>query len=742
MWHLRLSYRYWQHHPWWLLSTVVSIAVTVGLAFAAGQLFAMTRATYKTLVVQPLGSADLQLVATDDEGMFAVWQNVLKDLPGLEVVAPVLSRQTVVIYNGKRANVQVHGVENAHSLLYPLRLVEGRTLLNGDTGSVVISSTLAQNLKIKVGETLELVSPRGFRSFSVVGLSNEELNIVRAPFAATQLLFTSGNYVDGFDLRLTPGVEQKPILQLLEERFHGVATVMTPKERVSPIRQVLMSVWVVVLALLGGSVLIMFCLLLSFLGATKSLRAEETTALYIFGVSQPQLRRWRVLELNTLVVAASFFGLLIAAAFTYAQQARLHQLSFVAAALTTFFIMATVILFFYAQVPETSFKREQLWLRRLPMRLWLAWQLLRQLGRSYWLGVVILTLALTGLTSTEIIVRVQQRSLHALMTTLTEQHTLTERQVQIQEEFPLEGSFSQSTRWNMAMMPGVAFISSYLTKVTMEERLEEDLYVLDFAAFPYQSYLRSTEGVEAKALAETLHGERTLAISQSLAESYDLKTGMNVRLHTPRGPHRYKIVAVLEDMGGVSRAMFIDRQTYLEDWGRSSEGLFLISFEETLRPQQVASLVQEHLNGRYKGLSWTAISFKSELEQLVTSLLTGCRWLMMLFVFIAVLSLRHALSSPVSQQLIATLYLLGSQRRFLTQLGPSAIFLTTLVVVVIAFSLGTSLSYWLVASLHHSGSYWVWQLSGLSYSLSSVVVLISLAILSKASSKHAVFPPR
>jgi hypothetical protein len=411
------------------------------------------------------------------------------------------------------------------------------------------------------------------------------------------------------------------------------------------------------------------------------------------------------------------------------QESTLSYVPFLVASAFTLLVMSVILLFFRFQLPVSVAKVGLGWLPRLPARLWFSWQLLTQLGRRYWLAVIIFTVALTGFTSLGLILQVQRESLGTLLSTLTRQPMLTERNLQIQEESPLEGTLSNTMRWNMAMMPGVVFVSSHLTRVMMEEKFEESMYVLDLASFPYQSYFQTVEGVSSEELPEALKADRNLAISESLSASYGLTTGMWLRLSTPTGNHRYKIVAVIKDMGGVSRAIFIDRQGYLKDWERSSEGLFLLSFEEALRPQQVATLLQEQLNGRYQGLPWRAASFKSELERLVGEIVAWCRWLMFIFVVIAAISLSHAFSSPALRELLSTFYLLGGQRRWLSRVARNTIVLTAMFITSMSLTLGTSLSYLFVNGLEQSGSYWLWHVSGSGYLSSLLVILVLVLVL-------------
>jgi ABC-type lipoprotein release transport system permease subunit len=797
MWQLRLSYSYWRHHLWWLIGSALGVAVTVGLAFVVTHLWLETEHTYNDLVEQPLGAADAYILANDDEGMYAVWQTVLEKLPGIEVVAPVLNRQTVAIKNGSSLSVQVRGINPELNVrLHATRLLEGRMITRDDQIALVISSTVAKELSLNVNEMLELVTPQGTREYTVVGISNEGSSVVVAPLPEIQTLFTSGDYVDGFDVRFA-AANQSLTLQTLREHLKSVATVLTTNERTKSVRNMFSAILFVLLTVFVFSLIMMTCLLIGLLETSQTERQDETRALYMLGVSYGSLLRWRRLELGTLLIIASIVGILVAAMLL-----PVNLIALLAASLLTIFIVsATLFLFTLEPViathqPESRFGRVRFthrnrvhrserrllqnsqWcaqrtlhahgeefrykpekqtiintardflaskfrlqhfakplaprtfeLRTLPPNVWLSWQLLTHLGKRYWLAVVSLMLALTGFTSLGIILQVQRGSLE---TFLSKRPVLTERTLQIQEEYP--ASLSNSTRWNMAMMPGVVFVSSYLTKVTMEEKLEEDLYVLDGGSFPYQSYLQTSDGLSIEAFTQALQTERDLAISDSLAESYKLKVGMNVRLQTPTGNHRYKIVATLKDISGISRAMFMGRDSYLKDWGRADEGLFVLSFEETLQPQQVEQLLREQL-AHSSSLPWSMVSFKSELEQLLGKLLAWCRWLMLLFVVVAVSMLAHALSSPSLGHLLSTLYLLGGQQRLLRKLAQNTVLVTTFVFTMLALAFGTTLSYILVDGLTQSGNIWAWQLSSSSYTPSLAVFFLLLSFLAVMMNK-------
>lgn len=742
MWRLRLSYLYWRQHPWWLLGVVLSLSVTVGLAFVVSHLWLVTREAYSSFVLKPLGNADAQIVATDDEGMFAAWETVLQTMPEVDVMTPVLTRQTVAIYDDRKVSVQLRGIDpTTDRLIHPVRLLEGRMMTQGDTSSVVLSSTVAKQLGIALGGTLELVTPRGFRSYEVVGITEESSGVLLAPLLDIQTLFTSGGYVDGFDVRFTPTASTPLAFQKVQERLKGVATVMTPGERVQPVRYVLVMVRILLCTVLGFSVFMMTCLLLSFLEVTQQHRKDEMKTLYVLGVSGATLARWRRLELGSVSVAASLLGVAVVVILLQLQGTEVSPLSFLLASGLTSSVIGVMLVFSHP-FNLKGLGAQLNWGQHLPVRFWLSWKLFAQLGKRYWLAVATFAVALTGFTSLGLILHVQRESLGSLLSTMIQQPILTERDLQIQEEFPLDGTLSNTMRWNMAMMPGVTFVSSYLTRVMMEEKFEESMYVLDLASFPYQSYFQSVDGVASEALPEALKEENSLAISESLAESYKLKAGMWLRLSTPSGSRRYTIIAVIKDINGVSRAMFIDRQGYLKDWERSSEGLFLLSFEEALRPQQVATLLQEQLSGRDKGLPWGATSFKSELERLVGEVVAWCRWLMLTFVVIAAISLSHAFSSPALRELLSAFYLLGGQRLWLSRLARRTLWLTILVMTSLSFAAATGLSYFFVASFQQTNSYWSWQMSGPSYLSSLLVILLLVIVLALVLRRHLTFFPR
>jgi ABC-type lipoprotein release transport system permease subunit len=721
MWQINLSYIYWRKHPWWLVSTTLSIAVAVGLTLTTVHLFFITQVAYSNLVLNPLGSAQGHVMALSNEGMFGAWQTILEAMPELQILTPMLSRQTVALYNSRKMPVAVRGIDSdTYFHIHPVVVLEGRVLLKGDQALAMISQQLATQLDINLGDAFEIVTPSGFRSYRVIGISNETSSVVTAPLSGIQNLFTSGERVDGFDLRFSGLTSQTTALKKLQQRFKSVATVMTPHQRVHAMYHMLTVVRGALVTVLGFALIMVVCFMLSFIKSFNTERFNERHVLHIVGVSPGTFRQWRTVELSALVFTAFFLGLAAAV--------------FIVKISLTFWLMATVlglltlcgfVCFVVLRMRTRRFTFRASWVMKHSPQFWLSWQLLLALGSSYNLGIIMLVLALTGFTSIGLILQVQQQSLESLMSLVDTQPVLTERTLQMQEEVPLEGNMSKSLHWNMAMMPGVAFVSSRLTRVLMEEKLEENMYVLDLASFPYQSYFTSVEGASSEDLPQVLKVERSLAISESLAKSYSLKAGMGLNLRTPTGQHRYKIVAVIKDIGGVSSAMFIDRHTYFTDWEHNSEGLFLVSLDESLKTQQVADLLREHLNQRYSRLSSHDAAFNSELENLLARLLSWSRWLMLIFILMATVMLRHTFSHPQLYKFMITLHMLGGQRRLVTQLSHNTMLLSAAVSIMAIVS-GTLLSYVVVSNLHQNSQYWTWRISGSSYGPSLAIVLLLL----------------
>jgi hypothetical protein len=538
---------------------------------------------------------------------------------------------------------------------------------------------------------------------------------------------------------LASGAEVQSVATMLSKRLAGVATVMTPLERVRPVRYLLLAVRGTLLTIVALSLLVVLCVLVAFVTSLYREREEERGMLYLFGLSQPQLTRWQSAELSSVIGLAAVIGLLFAFGsvhvFDVLEGARPSGgLALLVGLATSSCLILFALLWLWLQpyLERSEVYSRHRWLYTLPSRVWLSWQFVTRLGQGYWLAVSMLALSWTGLITVAAALGVQHAAVQSWVEQAQGQPILDQRHLQLQEEVPL----SDTTRWNMAMLPGVAFTLWGAKAPITEEGFEASMYVFDMPSFPYQDYLQSEEGMANDDLAIALRSSRNLAISESLSRLYGFKVGMRLRLSTPSGEHGYKIVAVLKDIDGLSKAIFIERRIYLQDWERNSEGLYLLSLEEKARPAQVANLLREQLSRQYPGVLWSAAAFKSELERLLETILSWCRWLMIFFVALSLVVLLSATSARGSEQMLSTLYTFGGQRRLLSQLTLTAVFFSLALGMGLATSVATGLSYWLVEGLRQSSDAWVWQAPVSSYLLSILALLVVTHLLSYKLTKH------
>ncbi|MFW6113756.1 MAG: ABC transporter permease [Actinomycetota bacterium] len=137
----------------------------------------------------------------------------------------------------------VHGTDLSKSCqrLECLKLAEGRLIREGDSGEVVLGSTIANELGAEVGEEVELDGT----PFEVVGIFEVTLTSPDAMafmslddaqdlLRASYPVFDIGDVVDSIYVYADPGVDDETLAERIEERVEGMDAV-TPVEMESRI---------------------------------------------------------------------------------------------------------------------------------------------------------------------------------------------------------------------------------------------------------------------------------------------------------------------------------------------------------------------------------------------------------------------------------------------------------------------------------------------------------------------------
>jgi putative ABC transport system permease protein len=157
--------------------TMTGVALGVAVLFAGLATDAGIDASVDRSVATLVGRADLRVAAFGETGLSATTVEEIAGTPGVEVAAPTFERRT---YLGLEAfapgdelppPVTVVGIDPAvEPRLHDLSLAEGARLVRLDEPSALVSSTLAREDGLALGDLLTIQGPAAPASVRVVGI--------------------------------------------------------------------------------------------------------------------------------------------------------------------------------------------------------------------------------------------------------------------------------------------------------------------------------------------------------------------------------------------------------------------------------------------------------------------------------------------------------------------------------------------------------------------------------------------
>jgi putative ABC transport system permease protein len=175
-------------------------------------------------VIQPISSKLPERLRADIEAV-----------PGVRDVLPGLAEVINQKVDGEDRALILQGWIPETKVFEHLRFIHGKTLTRKDVGKIIVGTIMAENLNLKVGDSLELVD----KEFQVVGIYESshvyENGALVAPLKELQDLLLRGDVVSGYSIILDEkekrdeaGVER--MRQRIEAVKPGLLNVQTPED--------------------------------------------------------------------------------------------------------------------------------------------------------------------------------------------------------------------------------------------------------------------------------------------------------------------------------------------------------------------------------------------------------------------------------------------------------------------------------------------------------------------------------
>ncbi len=211
---------------------MTGVGLGVAVLFASLSASATMDAAIARAAADEMGHSAVRVEALEERGLSPATVAAITKTAGVEVAAPALERKTYLAPSLSQspstelpAPVTVLGIDAiAEPMLHDLRLSGGRLLNAGDSGSAVITETLASQERLRIGDsvTLDGAASAGPTTFSIVGIVSGDGSVpdaagrlVIVPLASAQTLFDMTG-VTRVDLGTQPGVTANDLIGNLE----------------------------------------------------------------------------------------------------------------------------------------------------------------------------------------------------------------------------------------------------------------------------------------------------------------------------------------------------------------------------------------------------------------------------------------------------------------------------------------------------------------------------------------------
>jgi len=185
-----------------LLSIVIGVAAVVSVTIS----MSTTRCAYREMFAAVMGRAAMEVVAEGGGSFDESVVGVVGQTPGVKVAVAIIQRPTVLYFKDRRVKLVVLGVDPAKdAAVRDYQLSAGRVLQGED--EVLLGNDFAGGAGIGVGDQIKLLTRRGVRPMTVVGLlasqgaaSIHMAGLVFMPLSRAQSLFGAQGCVDAIQV--------------------------------------------------------------------------------------------------------------------------------------------------------------------------------------------------------------------------------------------------------------------------------------------------------------------------------------------------------------------------------------------------------------------------------------------------------------------------------------------------------------------------------------------------------------
>ncbi len=242
----KLGLREARKHPGRAILTLASVAIGVAAVVAVTFTTRSTGKAFDQIFESLAGRASLEIAAPIGQSIPATLADTISKVPGVEAISPRLQRSAVLYAGEERVQLVAAAVDPTRdAIVHGYEIVEGKPL---ETDGVLLNELLAENLGVKVGDEVFLLTRSGRVGANVVGLFSSKTSSISTqgagllmPLAKGQQWFRAPRRLDVIQIVLTPDADEAAVREAVNKVLPESAELRNPAGRSAMAQETVLS---------------------------------------------------------------------------------------------------------------------------------------------------------------------------------------------------------------------------------------------------------------------------------------------------------------------------------------------------------------------------------------------------------------------------------------------------------------------------------------------------------------------
>ncbi|MFZ5828861.1 MAG: ABC transporter permease [Planctomycetota bacterium] len=277
-----------------LLSVVIGVAAVVSITIAT----ATTRRAYTEMFAAVTGKASLEVTAEGGGAFEEALLATVADTPGVAAATPLLQRFQILYAGDRRVKITALGVDpEIDKAVRDYTLAEGR-IFERNQAAVLLESTFARSLGVKVGDTIKMLTNRSMQPVAVVGLLKPQgaaalrfSGMVFLPLSTAQYFFTASKQLDSIQVVLDENADIDAVQQAIAANLPTGISVRRPVARSQVMEETLLSSEEALRLTTAFSLLLAAFIILNTFLMSIGERRRQLAIMRAIGATRSQIRR-------------------------------------------------------------------------------------------------------------------------------------------------------------------------------------------------------------------------------------------------------------------------------------------------------------------------------------------------------------------------------------------------------------------------------------------------------------------